>query len=71
MQVVAIIGRAEVDVPSFNRAPEPFDEGIVGRAAPATAADAVASGQQRLFVGQTCDWTALVGVKDVRGRGHA
>ena len=71
MQVVAIIGRVAVDVLPFNRTPEPFDEGIVGGAAPAVAADAAAGGEQGLLVGQTRELAALVGIEDVRGRGDA
>ena len=71
MQVVAIVGGVEVNVLPFDRAPEAFDEGVVGGPSPAVAADAAASGQQGLLVGQARKLAALVGVEDVRGRGHA
>ena len=71
MQVPAVIGRVKVDVFPFDRAPESFDEGIVGRAAPAIAADAAAGGQQGLLVGEAGELAALVGIEDVRGRGVA
>ena len=43
----------------FDRAPEAFDEGVVGGASPAVAADAAAGGQQRLLVGQAGKLAAL------------
>jgi hypothetical protein len=44
MEVVAVVGGIKVDVLPFDRAPGALDEGIVGSAAPAVAADAAASG---------------------------
>ena len=41
----------EVDVLPFDGAPKAFDEGIVGGAAPAIAADAAAGDQQGLLIG--------------------
>ena len=67
----AVIGRVEVDVFPFDRAPESFDEGIVGGAPSSIAADAAAGRQQGLFVGKAGELAALVGIEDVRGRGHA
>jgi len=55
----------------FDRAPESFDEGIVGGASSAVAADAAAGGQQGLFVGEAGELAALVGIEDVWGRGVA
>ena len=43
----------------FDRAPESFDEGIVGGASSAIAADAAAGGQQGLFVGEAGELAAL------------
>ena len=60
-----------VDMFPFDRASEAFDESVVGGAAPAVAADAAAGGQQGLFVGEAGELAALVGVEEVRGRGHA
>jgi hypothetical protein len=45
MEVVAIVGKVEVNVLPFNRAPEALDEGVVGGPPPAVAADTAAGGQ--------------------------
>ena len=42
----------------FDRAPESFDEGIVGGASSSTAADSAAGGQQRLFIGEAGELAA-------------
>ena len=52
MQVPAVIDRVEVDMFPFDRAPEAFDEGVLGDAPSSIAADAAAGGQQGLFVGE-------------------
>lgn len=71
VQVVAVVGRVEVDMLPFDSAPETLDESIVGGAAPAVAADTAARGQQGLLVSQARKLAALVGVEDMRSRGHA
>ena len=71
VQEVAVVGGVEVNVLPLDRAPEALDEGVVGGAAAAVAADAAAGGQQRVYIGLAGEPAALVGIEDVRGRGHA
>ena len=52
MQVPTVIDRVEVDMFPFDRAPEAFDEGVIGGAPSSIAADAAAGGQQGLFIGK-------------------
>ena len=54
--VPAVIGRVEVNVFPFDRAPESFDKGIAGGAPSSIAADAAASSQQGLLVGPAGNW---------------
>ena len=67
-EVLAVVGRIQVDVLPFDRAPAVSDEGIIGGPAPAVAADAAAGGQQGLFIGQASKLAALVRVEDERRR---
>ena len=50
----------------FDRAPEAFDEGVVGGPATPVAADAAVGLQQCLFVGEAGKLTALVGIENMR-----
>ena len=62
MQVPAVIDRVEVDMFPFDRAPEAFNEGVIDGAPSSIAADAVAGGQQGLFVGEADErlpWSEL------------
>ena len=63
MRLVAVLRKVEGDVLPLDHAPEPFDEGVVGGAAPAVAADAAAGGQQGLLVGQIGKLAALSELK--------
>ena len=64
-QVLALVGGFEVNMLPFNRAPEALDEGVVGGAASAVAADAAAGDQQRLFKDEAGELAALVGIKNM------
>ena len=71
MQVVAVSGRAEVNLSPLDLVPEAFDKATVGCAAPSVATDATAGGQQSLLKSQARKLTTLAKIEDVRSRGHA
>ena len=45
MQVVAVVGGVGINMLPLDGAPEVLDEGVIGGAAPAVAADTAASGE--------------------------
>ena len=69
MQMVAVVGRVEVEVLPLYRAPEARVKGIVGGAAPAVAVDAAAGDEQGLLISEAGELAALVRIEDVRGWG--
>ena len=69
--MLAVVGRVKVNVLPFDGAPEALDEGVIGGAAPAVAADTAAGGEQGLLVSEAGKLAALVGIEDVRGRSVA
>ena len=62
MQVLAVISWVKVDMFPFDRAPEAFDEDIIGRGR---------CGQQGLLVGPADELVALVEVENVGRRSIA
>ena len=69
--MLAVVGRVEVDVLPFDRISEALDEGVIGGAVPAIAADAAADGEQGLLVSEAGKLGSLVGIEEVGGRGAA
>ena len=69
--MLAVVGRVEVGVLPFDRISEALDEGVIGGAVPAIAADAAADGEQGLLVSEAGKLGSLVGIEEVGGRGAA